>query len=163
MDLLLVRHAIAEERSAARPDHERSLTPAGIQKLDLALAGLGGLGLVPEVVLSSPWRRALQTAERLARPATPRVTDALCRDADEELFDELEGLDAEVVALVGHEPWMSDLASWLIGSGPLAPPGLRLRKSGVAWLRGVPYPDGMELQALLRPSLLRRVGRLQRP
>ncbi|HVQ24975.1 MAG TPA: histidine phosphatase family protein, partial [Planctomycetota bacterium] len=75
MDLVVVRHAIAEERSADRPDDERALTPRGRRRMRLAVGGLRRLGLRFDLVLHSPLRRAEQTAELLdplLRAAAPR-------------------------------------------------------------------------------------------
>src|SRR5262245_28298361 len=63
MDLVVVRHAIAEERSAGLPDEERALTPRGRRRMRLAVDGLRRLKLRFDRVLHSPLKRAAQTAE----------------------------------------------------------------------------------------------------
>ena len=61
--LLLLRHGIAEERSAGRPDGLRALTPAGRRRTTAVLERAVALGLKAERLVSSPLVRARQTAE----------------------------------------------------------------------------------------------------
>jgi phosphohistidine phosphatase len=164
MDLVVVRHAIAEEHSADRPDDERALTPRGRRRMRLAVGGLRRLGLRFDLVLHSPLRRAEQTAELLdplLRAAAPRkISEALAREPAGELLDALHGaIPSDCVAVVGHEPWTGELVAWLVLGDPTSSSGFALRKGGVAWLRGKPDPGGMRVVALLAPSVLRRLGR----
>jgi len=198
MELLIVRHAAAEEGSALRSDARRELTARGRQRMELAVRGLRSLPLRCEVLWHSPWTRAAQTAELLAPlVAGPRVAcSALARAPDESLLadlarqardarrrvrdhgpEELRGVEAAVaparagslrvadgtrIALVGHEPWLTELVAWLTLADRAAGSGLRLGKGGVAWLQGRPEPGGMELRALLPPRVLRQLGRARR-
>src|SRR6266513_1546458 len=79
MRLLVVRHAIAEDREAFARSHKddaaRPLTPDGRRKMARAAAGLKQL--VPELDLlaASPYKRALETAEIIAHAYGP----PLCR------------------------------------------------------------------------------------
>jgi phosphohistidine phosphatase len=61
------------------------------------------------------------------------------------------------VALVGHEPWISDLCAWLI-IGRQEGHSLPFKKGGVAYLEGTPKPGGMRLLGFWSPRLLRRLG-----
>ena len=164
MDLVVVRHAIAQDRSAELPDEERALTPRGRRRMRLAVGGLRRLKLRFGLVLHSPLKRAAQTAELLdpllRDGAERRISEALAREPSGELLDELRGaIPSDCVAVVGHEPWTGELVSWLVvGSSALAS-GFALRKGGVAWLRGNPEPGGMRIVALLAPSALRRINR----
>jgi len=150
MDLFLIRHAIAEERSADLPDVERALTEKGRSRFKLVVRSLARSGFRFDRVYHSPWLRALYTAELLA-PLNdgPLIeVDALAGPPHPDFFASLEG---EHVACVGHEPWMSDALSLLtIGD----PDGhwVRFKKGGVAWLRGTPLPANMELRALIPPK-----------
>jgi phosphohistidine phosphatase len=131
MDLFLIRHAIAEERRAGLLDAHRELTERGRARFEAVVHSLERAGFRFDRVYHSPWLRAVQTAELLA-PIT-------------------EGpLIAARVACVGHEPWMSDAVSLLTTGDPHGA-WLRLKKGGVAWLRGPPSPAQMELRALLPP------------
>ena len=64
-DLVLLRHGIAEPRQAGQDHPDRPLTSAGRQRTQLVMAALVQRGLRLDRLLSSPYRRALQTA----RPA----------------------------------------------------------------------------------------------
>src|SRR6202140_5468933 len=65
MRLYLVRHGVAVDREDpdSPPDTERPLTPKGVKKSHAAAVGLRALGVKPDAVLTSPWLRAVQTAE----------------------------------------------------------------------------------------------------
>ena len=98
--LMLLRHAIAEEPSAARHDEERRLTGEGKRKLREVVAGMRALELPVDVVLSSPLRRAVETAEIVAdgygSPKGVTVTPALAPDAG------LDAVFAGAIQVQGH-------------------------------------------------------------
>ena len=62
-DLVLLRHGIAEPRQAGQDHPDRPLTAAGRQRTQRVMAALVQRGLRLDRLLSSPYRRALQTAE----------------------------------------------------------------------------------------------------
>lgn len=163
MDLLLVRHAIAEDPRADIDDAERALTPEGEGRFGRAVEGLRRLGLRADACWHSPWRRATETAA-LLRPivaAPPEVEPLLAVAPGRALLARLADLpDERTLALVGHQPWLGELAAWLCLGDAAAAPGLRVRKGGLLWLRGAPCAGGMALEAVLKPALLRRIGEL---
>src|SRR6266542_4519154 len=115
MNLYLVRHAIA---GAGDPnlwpdDSLRPLTKKGARKFRKAACGLGRFAPRPEVVLSSPYARAWQTAEILAEEVDwpdPIACDALKEYAPSHVMAALAShASAGTVALVGHEPYLSAL------------------------------------------------------
>src|SRR6478735_676002 len=71
MRVILVRHAIAYERNRKRwpNDALRPLTPAGREKFRTAARGLAPWMPKSAVILTSPWIRARDTADLLARAA----------------------------------------------------------------------------------------------
>jgi phosphohistidine phosphatase len=159
--LLIVRHAIAVARGTpGMPDAERPLTPRGVKRFESAAAGLARVLPRPDAVLTSPWTRARQTAKILARAwgrLTPENTSALAGGGFEALARVLAGHRKQAcVALVGHEPWLSELLARLLGSPADGP--LEFRKGGVA-LVDVPgrLEDGGRLVAYLPPRLMRRL------
>src|SRR5437764_6541234 len=120
MEIYLVRHAIAHERDASRwPDDAlRPLTDEGVEKFESATRGLRRIIPAVERVLSSPFTRAWQTAEILGSqtgwPPAERAEElASSRDPDVAVAL-LERLTVDSVALVGHEPHLSGLASLLL-------------------------------------------------
>lgn len=157
MTLYVLRHAIAEDRTPRQPDSERQLTAPGEVKAARVLAHARSIGVRPGTVLTSPYIRAAQTAEiareqlRLSAPAV--VTEALVPYVN--VFDLWEGIREYFasgdVMVVGHNPQLSSLVSWLLGSRQDA---LWLKKSGLVALdvgSASPQPRAM-LTWLLTPG-----------
>lgn len=157
MELFLVRHAIAAPRSPMLLDAERPLTRQGRERFGQAVAGLQRLGVRLRQVHHSPWLRAVETAALLTPVLKGDLlpTQALARPPAAALLHEIEQTPA---ALVGHEPWMSELLAWLITGSPAAGARLAFKKGGVAWLEGPLRPGGMVLRAHLPPKVLRALG-----
>lgn len=166
MDVFLLRHAIAEPWDEAQIDSERALTEEGRARFQAAVLGLEHLDFSFHEVWTSPWRRAIETADLLGPlcPNPPRSEPRLAAPPSGALLRTLQ--EAEIptaeehprLLLVGHQPWLAQLGIWLATGTLGGVGGLRLRKGGLLWLRGDPVPGGMEVEALLRPSLLRRAG-----
>lgn len=145
-ELLLLRHGLAEERSGARSDAERALTPQGVERTGQVVRRLVALELGCERLLSSPLRRARQTAElAVAGGLAPALELAAALAPGGDPLPLLrQALGPGRLALVGHEPDLGDLAARLIG----APPGsLVLKKAGVVLLE---LPDAEPAQGRLR-------------
>ena len=165
--LFLLRHGIAEDPSDARSDAERRLTERGEKRLRREVASLRRAGFEFDRVLHSPWARAARTAELLVPllvdedPGRLQGCPELARAPSAGLFARLAGEPSgSRLALVGHEPWLTQLALQLAGlqGGGMAP-GLDLRKGGLIELEGAPRAGGMRLLALLPPRLARRLPR----
>lgn len=156
MEIFLVRHAIAVPASPDFPDAARPLTPEGRKKFEKVVRGLERLDVSFDRLFHSPWTRAVETAHLLTDllDGESVVEQGLARSPDAELITRFEG---ERAAVVGHEPWMSELLSLLVtGARPLAA-NVEFKKGGVAWLEGEPSPKGMRLVAFLPPRVLRRL------
>ena len=155
MELILVRHAIAAPALPGEDDASRALTPKGIRRFRRCVRGLGRLGVGIDLLLHSPKRRAVETADLLADllEGESRVTSLLAAPPSMDLLDLCT---APRVALVGHEPWLGELACWLLTGVMDAASRFAMRKGGVAMLRGEPRPGGMTLVAWWPPSTLRR-------
>lgn len=161
MELLLVRHAIAEDPSPDRPDDARALTRRGRKRFRAAVGGLGRLGLSFDHLLYSPVLRAVQTAELLGPllEGESAVCEALAAPPDLALLSALSPLPCRRLALVGHEPWLGELAALLLMGKTGPGENLGFRKGGVAWLEGDLSPGHMSLRAWLPPRVLRAVAR----
>ena len=148
-ELVLLRHGIAEPRLAGEDHPDRPLTAAGRQRTQLVMAALVQRGLRLDHLLSSPYRRALQTAELAlaAGLAQGLGVDERLKPGGP-LQPLLTAFDGRL-GLVGHEPDLGDLACALVGCPP---GGLVLKKAGVIQLRR--SAGQWQLQALLRPALL---------
>lgn len=167
MKLLLVRHAIAEDRAefecTGEPDEKRPLTQEGRKKMKRAAAGLVELISRVDILATSPLTRAQQTAEILARQlddATPTVVEALDpMQSYEALLDWLRRLDdVDTVCAVGHEPHLGGLASWLMTGNEK--PLFEFKKGGACLLEfdGVIERGAAQMRWLLTPGQLRTMG-----
>jgi phosphohistidine phosphatase len=161
MELLVIRHAIAVERSPELADAERPLTARGRRRFTQVARGLAKLDLGVGLVLTSPWRRARETAELLADLVVderePVVTEHLAGPPRAELLSAIASAAVERLAVVGHEPWLAELVAMLISGEARHGEQMPLKKGGVAVLEGEARPSGMILRALLPPAVTRRV------
>jgi len=159
--LLLVRHAHAGDRDADRwpDDRDRPLTDKGRKVQRRVSRALGEQQLAPALVLTSPWTRAAQTAEilvsELGLSLTPIPSAALAAPPDlSRLADDIgEPASDAIVALVGHSPWIEELAAVLL-TGQAA--GLRVDypKSSVMGIDlEKPAAGAGELRFFLRPKM----------
>jgi phosphohistidine phosphatase len=162
MDVFIIRHAIAVPAAPGQDDASRELTPEGVRKFRRAVQGLRALDWCFERVLTSPWQRARATAELLA-PVTDGptiVTDLLCDKPRPELLALIAEASGprkkrRATAVVGHQPWLSELIGWLAFGDPRRGEAIALRKGGMVWLDGSAVPGGMKIRALLTPKVLR--------
>ena len=123
-NLLLIRHAKSSWDDASLGDRERSLNKRG--KRDAPYMGklLLERGLKPDALLSSPAKRALKTAKLIAEEIDfPKKRIDILEDLYEQglnaLLEVVARLDDgwERVALIGHNPELTDLANHLTGAG----------------------------------------------
>jgi phosphohistidine phosphatase len=152
MQIYLLRHGIADD---TRPDAERALTVEGREKLRRVL---GRAKLKPSLILSSPYKRAVETAEIAAEVLGYQGkllrTRALTPEASP--FDAWEEVrvhsDEAAILLASHQPLMSSLAAFLLGS-----PALQVDMKKAALMRidcekpGA-NPDGV-LKWMLTPAV----------
>jgi phosphohistidine phosphatase len=158
MQLFVIRHAVAEAPGPDTDDAARGLTDAGKAKLRQAVRGLRALDIRFERILTSPWKRAVQTARQLESiAAAPSVaTDLLTQPPRAELLA-LIAERSETTAVVGHEPWLGELVAWLAFGDTRHGEALIIKKCGVLWLEGTAVPGGMQIRAAIPPRLLRAV------
>jgi phosphohistidine phosphatase len=166
MQLLVIRHAIAETReqfaSTGQDDSLRPLTKEGRKRMALVAKGLRRVVGEIDLLATSPLVRAAETAAIVAREyddLTPVPVDALAPESKPTAFVSwLRQQDGEVVAVVGHEPHLGTLVTWLLTG--IAEPRVPLRKGGACLLdfAGRPARSGATLRWSLTPSLLRRIA-----
>jgi phosphohistidine phosphatase len=162
MRLVIVRHGRAIERDDPNcpPEAERYLTDEGKKRTRQVARQLAAVGLTGDRLLSSPYRRALETAEIFCRELGLPVksidtTKALLPDAPATAFlSELRALDAKHVLCFGHAPHVDRLVARLLGSRR---PITQMKKSGVAGFDIVSLAEGRaRLAFFLPPAVLRR-------
>lgn len=121
MEIYLLRHAIAETARHGQPDAERALTEEGRDKLRRVLERARAAGVKPSAILSSPYRRAMETAavakEALAFGGEIERSEALVPNASPyDAWEEIRAHKSESsILLASHEPLMSSLAAFLLG------------------------------------------------
>jgi len=166
MKIYVVRHGIAIDREDPKcpPDPERYLTEEGIKKTKRVAAAVAALGAKPDLMLSSPYVRATQTAEIFATALDYpkqkiRHTDLLLPGAEPTLFfrDLAKDKQSSTLFVFGHAPQLDDLIAAALGSKHHI---TSLKKAGVALieLKRVSPPSG-QLIWLAPPRLLRRTGK----
>lgn len=164
MRLHLMRHGIAIDREdpACPAEAERPLTPEGVKKTQSVARGMRKIGLEPEIVLTSPFLRAVQTAEiacaALGVESKKLVrTEALKPSAKPALtFEELAKLSASEVLCCGHAPNLDEVIAYALGSRT---PITELKKAGLASLEIESFaPPKAKLVALYTPRVLRKIG-----
>lgn len=139
MFVYLMRHGIAIDHDDPEcpPDPERHLTPKGIEKTRTAAHGLRAMKVNPDLILSSPYLRAMQTAEiaciALDIPVSRiRKTDSLLSGASPlQLADELSKSKADEVICFGHAPHMDEFIALAVHAPKTF---TQLKKAGVACL-----------------------------
>lgn len=162
MELLVVRHAVAFERRAARwpDDAERPLTPQGMARARKAAQGLQRIATPPVRVLVSPLTRAQQTASILTRfagwPEAIPCGELLPGASPEGVLALLARSRDRAVAVVGHEPALSRLIALCLPEG-VSEAAFEMKKMGVALLEfpGAPRGGRGRLIWLLPPKVLR--------
>ena len=166
MELYLLRHGIAVDQDAngLHNDSHRPLTPAGIKRTRKVARVLANWKCSFDVVLTSPYVRAKQTADIVAEVLKISGKLQLCSalipgTKPREWVAEIKrhADPGGRVMLVGHEPGMSQFASLLI-SGRLNV-DLTLKKAGLCVLDTGELVAGQcaSLELLLTPKLMRRI------
>ena len=165
-----MRHAIGEQRDAMRwpVDSLRPLTPEGAERFRRAARGLHRIVPSIDLVLASPYVRAWHTAELLHEEAGwPPPHESVALAGHSATADALDALrlhaNRESIALVGHEPQLSWLASLLL-TGDESVVRLELKKGAVALLEltSPPTPGSATLRWSLSPKLLRALEKSAR-
>jgi phosphohistidine phosphatase len=168
MDVLMIRHAIAEPRAdegGTQPDDRlRELTPKGRRRMKRGARGLRRLAPSVDLLATSPLARALQTAEIVSRAfdghqitVVPELEPGVDSDAVIGWLRQVE--TSGTVALVGHEPALSGLVTALLAARERS--FLELDTGGACLLEvpaGVP-PGEARLVWLATARQLRILGR----
>ena len=160
MEIYILRHGIAVERGTPgyKKDSERPLTKEGEEKMHQIADAMLAMGLKFDLILSSPYVRAADTAQIVASHLDEEVTftDFLIPDGNPlELIREINDVRVQRVLLVGHEPDLSGLISILISGGSDA--AIELKKGGLCRLttEKLIFGECATLNWLLTPKQLR--------
>jgi len=157
LQIYLLRHGIAENSAPGKPDSERALTGEGKEKLRRVLGHAHAADVAPSLILSSPYRRAVETAEIAAEVLEYRgkvvKTPALVPEASPaDTWDEIRKRpDERAILLASHEPLMSTLAAFLLASPALSVDMKKAALLRVDCERIGPEPKGV-LKWMLTPA-----------
>lgn len=130
-----MRHGIAEDSQSGQSDSERALTPDGKKKLRNVLRAAREAEVTPSLILTSPLKRAVQSAELAAEILDYRGdllrTKALEPGAHPRMvWEEIRiHKDEAEILLSGHEPLFSTLTAFLLGCPDLQ---VEFKKGGMA-------------------------------
>ncbi len=167
MEIYILRHGIAVEPGTPgyETDAERPLTPEGERKLKQIAEAMEALELSFDLILSSPYRRARETAEIVAEGLRARkkleLSDTLTPSGNTtklvELLNHLHPRP-ENVLLVGHEPYLSGLISLLVSGKPDF--AVVMKKGGLCRLsaEGLKHGRCATLEWLLTPKQMALMG-----
>ena len=167
MNLYIIRHAIAVDEATAdyESDSERPLTDKGRKKMRKIARALRHLGVEFDLILSSPYIRACETAEILADVFKMKkkivFSDNLIPLGNPELLigEINEKYTVDSLAIVGHEPHLSSLVGLLVADSSKIE--VTLKKGGVCYLSAddLHYQDHRAtLEWLLTPGILVEIG-----
>ncbi|MGZ9221136.1 MAG: phosphohistidine phosphatase SixA [Anaerolineales bacterium] len=166
MNLYVIRHAIAvdEGTSEYESDSERPLTDKGRKKMRQIAKALRNLGVEFDLILSSPYVRARETAEILADVFKMKkkilFSDNLIPLGNPELLitEVNEKYSVNSLAVVGHEPHLSTLVGLLVAEN--AKIDVTLKKGGVCYLSAddLHQEHRATLEWLLTPGILMEIG-----
>jgi phosphohistidine phosphatase len=161
--IYIVRHGAAVDigEQGVSSDAEKHLSSAGTEKTEEAAKGLASLGVVPDLVATSPLVRAKQTAEIIARitgcKRKMEILEFLAPGGSiPKIVKCLRNRSAETLLLVGHMPDLAELGSFLLTGN--IDMDMTFKKASVLH---VSYEDRLEagtcrLEWLLQPRMLRK-------
>jgi phosphohistidine phosphatase len=163
MQLYIVRHGIAIDREDPKcpSEAERYLTEEGIERTKQVAEGVAALGIHADLMISSPYVRAMQTAaifaSELEYPKQKiRRTDSLLPGAEPGAFlrELAREKDVSIVFCFGHAPHVDGLLAAAVGASRHI---TSMKKAGVALveLKRLSPPNG-QLVWLITPKLIRK-------
>ena len=158
MQIYLLRHGIAEDAPPGKSDSARALTKEGRERLSRVLGRAKEAAVAPSLILSSPYRRAMETAEIAAQELNYQgqiaTTRTLLPNAGQfDLWEEIRAHEDEsAILLASHEPLMSGMIAFLLDSPNL---NIDMKKAALVRIdceRFGPTPRGV-LKWMLTPAL----------
>ena len=163
MQLYIVRHGIAIDREDSKcpPEAERYLTEEGVERTKQVAEAVAALGIHADLMISSPYVRAMQTAAIFASELEYakqkiRRTDSLLPGAEPGAFlrELAREKDVSTVFCFGHAPHVDGLLAAAVGASRHI---TSMKKAGVALveLKRLSPPNG-QLLWLMTPKLVRK-------
>jgi len=153
MQLYFLRHGEADWPGWTEPDDERPLTDFGKKEVRQVAKFLDRLNVNPDLIVSSPLPRALQTAEVAAEQLKTKLRQDEALEPGfgiSELSTLLKRHHSKVLMLVGHEPDFSSVISALTGGF------IKMSKAGIALVDLDPETEKGRLLWLFPPKFARK-------
>ena len=166
MDIFILRHGEAGKRTASGGnDSKRSLTAAGIQEITEIAESLEKIGAKFDVILTSPLKRAQQTADLVARQfkvqrRLRQVQELSPEGSKSNLYRMLSSFkEGTSILLVGHNPYLSEMISEVVTDGKYG--RINIKKGGVARIRVTNLTPKLkgELRWLITPRLFKLISK----
>ena len=165
MELFILRHGEAEQRSSQASDRIRPLTSAGKAEILEIAKALKIIGLKFDLVVTSPLKRAYDTAMIVSDIFNignrVQTWDELAPEGKRtEVYRKISQLKEEyTVLIVGHEPLLGEIVNDIIHNKKSSACNLLLKKGGLVRIRLLSksnIPRG-ELRWLLSPRILKNI------
>lgn len=160
--LYIIRHGAAGKRLEDESlDEARPLTKKGKDRMKDIAKGLKDMGVSFDKLITSPLPRCAETADILMKCSAedPQATDLLKPGASsDDLIGYLNTLDgADAVAIVGHEPFLSEFASYCMSKSKTS--FIVLKKGGIIAMDvdGMLKPGTCKLEWLMGPAQLEKI------
>ena len=153
MQLYFLRHGEADWPGWTKPDDERPLTDFGKKEAVQVAKFLNRLKVKPDLIVTSPLPRALQTAEAAAEELKAKLRQDEALEPGfgiSKLSTVLKRHRSKVLMLVGHEPDFSSVISALTGGF------VKMSKAGVALIDIDPETEKGRLLWLFPPKFARK-------
>lgn len=160
MELYLFRHGIAADAPPGHSDSLRPLTPEGRERSAAVIRMARGAGVAPSLIASSPYVRAVQTAEVAAKEfgwkgGLLRLPSLVPHGTPEAVWSDIRDLrDEPAVLLAGHEPLLAHLVAWVLNA-----PGLLVDMKKSALVRIDIDPFNAAPRGVLRWMLVPKFAR----
>ncbi|MCX7821559.1 MAG: phosphohistidine phosphatase SixA [Brevinematales bacterium] len=165
MEIFVIRHALAENASEKKNDKERELVEKGFKETKAIAKVLKKIGVKPDLLVSSPLTRAIQTADIIAgklgyKKKINVAKELLPESKPEDILNLIKskiGSKVESLVLVGHMPMLGDFISFLLGVKNFS---FEIEKSGV-YIIELKFNDKKEFETefkgYITPSIARRL------
>lgn len=161
-ELYIIRHGAAGKRLEDESlDEARPLTKKGKARMKDIVKGLKDMGVSFDMLITSPLPRCSETADILKKFSAkgPEATDLLKPGAtNDDLIGYLNTLDGtDTVAIVGHEPFLGEFASYCLAKGTTS--FINLKKGGILAMSvdGMLKPGTCKLEWLMGPAQLEKI------
>ncbi len=147
--IYLVRHATADKGKPKSPDKKRALSKKGRKEAVKMAKKLKQNGMLPDLLVSSPAKRAIQTARVFAKAVkypkdkilvNKTLYEANNASSSEALLQEVRSMDDQYQSVIvfGHDPLLTEFAHYLRQDFTDALPGcavVRFDFNNVSWTK----------------------------